>query len=402
MSDDSIFGGLKNQVADYAKTLGRKALSSAGDQVDKIADRFDGSGGGSGGSSGEAAKAGAEEIAEGKSPAKAALSAAAAGAKDKIKGAFGGGSGGSGGSGDFKFSNIVETADVGVPLSVAYNAFTSFEDWPDFMKKVENVEWTDDVKLSVKGQAVWSHRTWEATITEQVPDSHIVWESTGSKGYISGSVSFHEVTPTLTRIIAIGEYHKQGFVEGVGALWFTVPRRFRLELKFFVHHVMTQTILDQEGVEGWRGEIRDGELVTSHEDALEEEQAQAEEGDDEYEDAAPQDEGEADEESPETAEDEEPAEGYEDEPAEDEPAEDYEDEPAEYEPEDEEPAEDEPADEEPAEDEPEEEPAEDEPADEEPAEGEEEPVEDADEPVEYEEGEPEEYEESTEDEEGRQ
>ena len=176
MSDDSIFSGLKDQAADYAKTLGRKAIKSAGDKVDKLSDRFDGSSD----SMGAAAQAGAEEIAEGKSPAKAALSAATEGAKDKIKGVFGGGS--SGGSGDFKFSNIIETADVGVPLSVAYNAFTMFENWPDFMKKVENVERTDDVKISVKGQAVWSHRTWEATIIEQVPDSHIVWESTGDKG----------------------------------------------------------------------------------------------------------------------------------------------------------------------------------------------------------------------------
>lgn len=385
MSDDSIFGGLKNQLGEYAKTLGRKALSSAGDQVDKISDRFDSAGGDSDAKS-EAAKAGAEEIAQGKSPAKAALSAATAGAKDKIKGVFGGGSGGSGGSGDFKFSNIVETADVGVPLSVAYNAFTSFEDWPDFMKKVESVEWTDDVKLSVKGQAVWSHRKWEATIIEQVPDSHIVWESTGDKGYISGSVSFHEVAPRLTRIIAIGEYHKQGFVEGVGALWFTVPRRFRLELKFFVHHVMTQTMLEQDEVEGWRGEIRDGELVKSHEEALEDERAQAESEDedtsDEYQDPeeeAPEDEDEEYEDEPveEAEEDEEPLEedpeASEEEPADDGgesegevPDEEYEDEPVEYE--------------------------------DEPVEYEDEPAES--EPVEYED-EPEEYEESTEEEEGR-
>jgi hypothetical protein len=333
MSDDSIFGGLKHQLGDYAKTMGRKAISAAGDRVDKIADRLDGTSD----SAGAAAQAGAEEIAEGKSPAKAAISAATTGVKDKIKGVFGGGSGGSG-SGDFKFANIVETAEVGVPLSVAYNAFTMFEDWPDFMKKVENVERTDDVKLSVKGQAVWSHRTWEATITEQVPDSHIVWESSGEKGYISGSVSFHEVAPRLTRIIAVGEYHKQGFMEGIGSLWFTVPRRFRLELKFFVHHVMTQTLLDQDAVEGWRGEIRDGELVTSHEDALDEEQSQTDEAEDpntrDEEDAAPaEDEGEAPEEeeydgpvdeAPEEAPEEEvpadaeePAEYEEDEPIED-------------------------------------------------------------------------------------
>ena len=338
MSDDSIFGGLKHQLGDYAKTMGRKAISAAGDRVDKIADRLDGTSD----STGAAAQAGAEEIAEGKSPAKAAISAATTGVKDKIKGVFGGGSGGSG-SGDFKFANIVETAEVGVPLSVAYNAFTMFEDWPDFMKKVENVERSDDVKLSVKGQAVWSHRTWEATITEQVPDSHIVWESTGEKGYISGSVSFHEVAPRLTRIIAVGEHHKQGFMEGIGSLWFTVPRRFRLELKFFVHHVMRQIMLDPDSVEGWRGEIRDGELVTSHEDGLEEEQEQAEGSEDESaEDQDADVDSGADETDPDDSEEEsdlEPAEGEAEEEYEEEPAEEYaEEEPAEAD--DAEPAED--------------------------------------------------------------
>lgn len=327
MSDDSIFSGLKQQAGDFAKIVGRKAVNSVGDRVEKIADRLDGVGDGPA----PAAQAGAEEIAEGKSPAKAALSSAATGVKEKVKGMFGGGSSGSGGSGDFKFSNIVETAEVGVPLDVAYNAFTMFEDWPDFMKKVENVERTDDVTLSIKGQAVWSHRTWEATIIEQVPDSHIVWESTGEKGYISGSISFHEVAPRLTRIIAVGEYHKQGFVEGVGALWFTVPRRFRLELKFFVRHVMRQIMLDPDSVEGWRGEIRDGELVTSHEDGLEQDQAQPEDSEDEpAEDQVAADDSGAEEDGPDEAEAEEtdfePAEGEAEEEFEEEPAEEYEDE----------------------------------------------------------------------------
>lgn len=273
MTDSTVLGGLKGQVADYAQTLGRKAISSATNKVDQLADRFDGNGG----AGGEAAKAGAEKIAEGESPAKAAVSAAAAGGKDKVKGVFGGGSSGGSGSSDNKFMNIVEWAEVGVPISVAYNAFTQFEDWPDYMKKVENVERTEDTKLKFKGQVFWSHRTWEATIVEQVPDSHIVWESTGEKGYISGSVSFHEVAPRLTRMVVIGEYHPQGFMERTGNIWRAVGRRFRLEMKFFVHHVMTDTILDPESVEGWRGEIRDSELVTSHEDALEEEQEAAQE-----------------------------------------------------------------------------------------------------------------------------
>ncbi|WP_129662237.1 SRPBCC family protein [Rothia uropygialis] len=329
MSDNTVLGGLKGQVADYAQTLGRKAISSASGKVDQLADRFDGNGG----SGGEAAKAGAQKIAEGESPAKAAVSAATAGAKDKVKGVFGGGSSGGSGSSDNKFMNIVEWAEVGVPLSVAYNAFTQFEDWPDFMKKVESVERTEDTKLKFKGQVFWSHRTWEATIVEQVPDSHIVWESTGDKGYISGSVSFHEVAPRLTRMVVIGEYHPQGFMERTGNIWRAVGRRFRLEMKFFVHHVMTDTILDPDGVEGWRGEIRDSELVTSHEDALEEEQEadqenESEEPQDEEnsEDFQDQDSGEDEDELEEPAEEEadyveeEDSPEAEEEPVEDEPA----------------------------------------------------------------------------------
>lgn len=370
MSDQDAWSGLKSQLGEYATALGRKALSSAGDKIDGLTDQFEGSGG----AAGEAAKKGAEKLSEGKSPVSAATSGLATGAADKVKSALGGGSGGSGGA-KKKFMNIVEWTDVGVPLKVAYNAFTQYEDWPDFMKKVEHVEWSDDAKLKIKGQVFLSHRTWEATITEQVPDSHIVWESTGEKGSISGSVSFHEVTPTLTRMLTIGEYHPQGFVEKTGNLWRAVGRRFRLELKFFVHHVMTEVMVDQDSVEGWRGEIRDGEVVTTHEEALEQEAQESEdtESSDEQESQAPESEPES--ESEPEYEDE-----YEDEPAEeDEDLPPEEDEPVD----EEEPAEEEePADEDYVEDEEtlEEEPA---PEDEE-AEPEEE-VEYEDEPVETEE-----------------
>jgi uncharacterized membrane protein len=369
MSDQDVWSGLKGQLGEYATALGRKALSSAGDKVDGLTDRLEGSGG----SMGEAAKKGAEKMSEGKSPVTAAASGLATGAADKVKGALGGGSGGSGGA-KKKFMNIVEWTDVGVPLKVAYNAFTQYEDWPDYMKKVHHVDWGDDAKLTIKGQVFLSHRTWEATITEQVPDSHIVWESTGEKGSISGSVSFHEITPTLTRMLTIGEYHPQGFVEKTGNLWRAVGRRFRLELKFFVHHVMTDVMLDPDSVEGWRGEIRDGEVVTTHEDALEQEEQEAQESEEEQEseEAEP---GEEEEPSAEEDAEEPPAEEEEEPPAED----------AEEEPlaEEEEPVEEEPVDEEEA------------PADEEPAE-EEEPAED-EEPLEEEETVPEEEAEPEED-----
>ncbi|MDF3312715.1 SRPBCC family protein [Rhodococcus sp. T2V] len=258
--------------------------------------------------------------------------------KDAVTGGGGGGKGKK-----LKLTNIVETLDVGVPVQLAYNQWTQFADFPSFMKKVERVEQEADEKLEWKAQIFLSHRTWEASIIEQVPDERIVWRSKGAKGFIDGAVTFHEVTPDLTRIVLILEYHPKGLFERTGNLWRAQGRRARLELKHFGRHVMTQSVLHPDEVEGWRGEIRDGKVVE-----LEESEDNNEEpADDETADAT----GEQDRSDEETAEDEESEEEPDDETAE------YEDEESEEEPENETGEyEDEESEEEPEEDTAEEEP----------------------------------------------
>jgi hypothetical protein len=81
--------------------------------------------------------------------------------------------------------------------------------------------------------------------------------------------------------VVVLEYHPKGLFERTGNLWRAQGRRARLELKNFQRHVMTQTILHPDEVEGWRGEIHDGEVVTGHDDEPEEsEGAEAEESPD--------------------------------------------------------------------------------------------------------------------------
>jgi hypothetical protein len=193
--------------------------------------------------------------------------------KDKVAGLFGGGGGGGGGGKGkkLKVTVISETLDVGLPLRATYNLWTQYPDFPSFMKKVENVD-VDDEKSTWKAQVFWSHREWQATTVEQVADSHIVWKSTGAKGHVDGVVTFTSLGPNLTRVLLVMEYYPQGLFERTGNIWRAQGRRARLEFQHFRRHAMTQAILNQDEIEGWRGEIRDGEVVTTHEEAMEAEQ----------------------------------------------------------------------------------------------------------------------------------
>jgi hypothetical protein len=55
----------------------------------------------------------------------------------------------------------------------------------------------------------------------------------------------------------------------------------RLELKHFQRHVMTNTLLHPDDVDGWRGEIRDGKVVSQPGDEDEQDEGP---DDEQYED----------------------------------------------------------------------------------------------------------------------
>ena len=308
---------LKDLGQDLVKNLGDKALDSANGALDGLTDKLSGLADGGGVAGKAMAKAG-EEGAGGGSAVMGGIKGAASGLKDKVTG--GGGGGGSSSGEPTKATNIIEHIDVGVPLSVAYNQWTEFGSFPTIMKKVENAEAQEDTKIKWKAQIFWSHREWESTIIEQTPDERIVWRSSGEKGYVDGAVSFHELAPNLTRILVVLEYYPQGLFERTGNLWRAQGRRARLELKHFRRHVMTRTILDTDEVEGWRGTIRDSEVVESHEDAVEREQEEQEDeaGSDEDGGGGEESEGEEPEDEFDDAEGEEEEEPEDDEEPEDE------------------------------------------------------------------------------------
>lgn len=364
---------LKDELQNYVRARALHTVTNLGQRlgegVGRLADGKDAPGGAV-----KSLAKGGKALGEGKSPAQAAVSAGAShlkdAVKDKVKGLFG--KGRKGGGGKSKCVTISEDIDVGVPVREAYDQWTQFQEFSTFAKGVVSVEKADDTSSNWKVKVAKSTRSWKANVTEQVPDERITWTTEGAKGTVKGVVTFHAITDNLTRVLLVLEYFPKGLFEKTGNIWRAQGRRARLDLKLYRKFIMMRG----EATDGWRGEIRDGEVVVDHDEAVEEEEARAEEENgSEAEEPERDDEADSGHADETDGEDEEPAAEYDDEelppedeelPAEDESYEDEEDEEDE-DPEEEGPAdeprseedyeEDEDAEEEPLEEEEEEEPA---------------------------------------------
>ncbi|MGW4240667.1 SRPBCC family protein [Streptomyces sp. NPDC004749] len=265
---------------------------------------------------------------------------------DAVKGLFG--KGRKGGGGKSKSVTIVEDIDVGVPVREAYDQWTAFQEFSTFAKGVVSVETADDTTSNWKVKVAKSTRSWQANVTEQVPDERISWTTEGAKGTVKGVVTFHAITDNLTRVLLVLEYFPKGLFEKTGNIWRAQGRRARLDLKLYRKFIMMRG----EATDGWRGEIRDGEVVVGHDDAVAEESQDEHGPGDGIEDReAPRDDedGPYDEDDRYEDEDEDQDQDEDDRYEDDEPerydAEDDErDDASDEEPSDEEPADDEPAD----------------------------------------------------------
>ncbi|MDX3112629.1 SRPBCC family protein [Streptomyces scabiei] len=301
---------LKGEVQDYLAAQATRLLTGMGHKLGETTNKLNDIAEGNSPGFAKLALDGGKKIAEGKGPVRSALELGASRAKDKVTGALknlGGGKGGKGKkSAGKKPTVIMETIDVGVPLRTAYDQWTQYQDFSTFAKGVKSANRADDTTSDWQAKVFWSNRSWKAKTTEQVPDDRIAWTSEGAKGTTKGVVSFHELAESLTRILLVIEYYPTGLFEKTGNIWRAQGRRARLDLKNFARFIT----IKGEAQDSWRGEIRDGEVVRSHDDAVaeEEENAENEENGEAEEDAEARDAGDAGQEDDEEyeAEDEGP------------------------------------------------------------------------------------------------
>ncbi|MHB9863829.1 SRPBCC family protein [Streptomyces sp. YIM S03343] len=315
---------LKEEVQQYLAAQAERLLIGVGHKLGEATGRLNDIAEGNSPGLAQLALDGGRKIAQGKGPVRSALELGASRAKDNVMGALknlGGGKGRRKRGAGKKPTVIIEQVDVGVPLRTAYDQWTQYQDFSTFAKGVKSASRSDDVHSDWQLKVFWSNRSWKAQTTEQVPDDRIAWTSEGAKGTTKGVVSFHRLADSLTRVVLVIEYYPSGFFEKTGNIWRAQGRRARLDLKNFVRFIT----LKAEAEDSWRGEIRDGEVVRSHEDAIAEEDREDKEEaprDEDEEEAEPEedragggkkreDEDDYDEEEPEDTYDDE--EGYEDE-----------------------------------------------------------------------------------------
>ncbi|MCA2201596.1 cyclase [Streptomyces sp. BSE7F] len=295
---------LKAELQDYLAAQATRLLTGVGQKLGETTGKLNDIAEGNSPGFAKLAADGGKKLAEGKGPLRTAVELGATRAKDNVKGALknlGGGGGKRKKSSGNKPTVIMEYIDVGVPLRTAYDQWTQYQDFSTFAKGVKSANKSDDTTSDWQAKIWWSNRSWKATTNEQVPDDRIAWSTEGAKGTMKGVVSFHRIADNLTRVLMVIEYYPSGLFEKTGNIWRAQGRRARLDLKNFARFIT----IKGEAEDSWRGEIREGEVVKSHEDAVAEEEEEQGGPEGEHEDAegpeGSEDEGPEDEEYDEEA-----------------------------------------------------------------------------------------------------
>jgi uncharacterized membrane protein len=147
-------------------------------------------------------------------------------------------------------STITQSIDVEVPVTTAYNQWTQFESFPQFMEGVEEIRQLDATHNHWVVKVGGATREFDATVTEQHPDERVAWKS-DSGPHHAGVVTFHKLSDTTSRVTAQMDIDPEGFLETVGDKLGVVEGRVKGDLQRF------KAFIESRGTEtgAWRGDV---------------------------------------------------------------------------------------------------------------------------------------------------
>ena len=150
-------------------------------------------------------------------------------------------------------STVEKSIEVDVPLRTAYDQWTQFERFPQFMGGVEQVQQLDDKRLHWKADIAGVDREWDAEIVEQEPDERVSWRSTsGAKN--DGTVSFASVETDKTQVTLCLDFEPEGFAEKAADVLHVIDLQVSKDLESFKEFIENREV----ATGGWRGEVNPG------------------------------------------------------------------------------------------------------------------------------------------------
>jgi uncharacterized membrane protein len=174
---------------------------------------------------------------------------------DSDDGEGGGGKNSSPGAGKGRRMPVQQDMDIGVPLSVVYNQWTQFEEWPKFMHRLKSASQEDETHVKFKAKIWGKSKEFTAEIVEQRPEERIEWKVTDGISH-TGVITFHELAPRLTRIEVNVDLEPGSMAEKFARGARLFKRAVRADMARFKAYVL----MSEEETGEWRGTIEDGDV----------------------------------------------------------------------------------------------------------------------------------------------
>lgn len=148
---------------------------------------------------------------------------------------------------------VEQSIEIKVPVTAAYDQWTRFEEFPNFMNGVEEVRQLDDTHLHWVAEIGGTREEWDAEITEQHPDERIAWKSIGGKNN-AGVVTFQGLDDHRCEIMLRLDWESEGMIEKLGSAIGQDDRQVKSDLQRFKEFVESRG----SETDGWRGQVEQG------------------------------------------------------------------------------------------------------------------------------------------------
>ncbi|MGW6731462.1 SRPBCC family protein [Streptomyces sp. NPDC055013] len=151
-------------------------------------------------------------------------------------------------------STVKESVEVEVPVGTAYNQWTQFQEFPNFMEGVEEVRQLDDSHNHWTTKIGGVRREFDTEIVDQLPDERITWRTVSGDTRQKGTVRFQRVDDTHTRVELVMDVEPSGAAEKAADMTGTIDRRIKGDMRRFKDYI------EHRGIESgsWRGRITPG------------------------------------------------------------------------------------------------------------------------------------------------